>query len=308
MPRQYARVRVSIWQDLDFRRLSDPAQALYFRLLTSPSMNLCGVADWRPVRMAALTNGITADDVRQAEKELAEAGYVIADDETEEILVRTFVRYDGAIKTPNIATAMVKDYGGIASAYLMGVIVHELQRLREDEPELAGWSAIRELLSKPSIIPSEMPSGKASGEASGTPSPSASGKASPILKPLTNNQQPTTPTVSVGEESGPVRDDVARLCSQLADRVEANVGRRPSVTDSWRTAARLLVDRDGRTEAQVAWMIDWATADEFWRSNILSMPTLRKQFDKLLLRARPDLVAVAHDPADFAPDDWRGPA
>ncbi|HLU98713.1 MAG TPA: hypothetical protein VKZ89_17905, partial [Thermobifida alba] len=31
---------------------------------------------------------------------------------------------------------------------------------------------------------------------------------------------------------------------------------------------------------------DWATADEFWRSNILGMPKFREKFDQLRLRAR----------------------
>lgn len=85
---------------------------------------------------------------------------------------------------------------------------------------------------------------------------------------------------------GPQREDVERLCLRLADAIEANGSNRPDIKKSWRDAARLLLDKDGRTEKQVATAIDWCQNDEFWRSNILSMPTLRKQYDRLRLAAQ----------------------
>jgi hypothetical protein len=88
------------------------------------------------------------------------------------------------------------------------------------------------------------------------------------------------------------RPDVARLCAHLADRIESNGSKRPAVTAKWRDSARLLLDKDGRTEAQVVWLIDWCQADEFWHSNILSMPKLREKFDQLLLKARPSQQPV----------------
>ncbi len=83
----------------------------------------------------------------------------------------------------------------------------------------------------------------------------------------------------------PPRDDVDRLCDHLADRIEGNGSRRPAITQGWRDAARLLLDRDGRTETQVHTCIDWCQDDEFWRANILSMPKLRKQYEQLRLQA-----------------------
>jgi len=78
---------------------------------------------------------------------------------------------------------------------------------------------------------------------------------------------------------------VDRLCAHLADRIEANGSKRPAVTQKWRDAARLLLDRDGRTEQHIRQAIDWCQADEFWRSNILSMPKLREKYDQLRLQA-----------------------
>lgn len=217
MARTYARFKLTIWADQDFRDLSDTAQALYFRLVSSPTMSLCGVADWRPNRLAALTRGMTSEGVVLAAKELEEHGFVLADDATEEILVRTFVRHDGLIATPNIAASMVKDYAGTASARLRGVIVHELARLHDDEPSMKGWAVASALLNEPRIDPSQMPSGnpsgKASGKASGNPSvkaypnPSgeASGNGSDIPHPSSLNPQPLEVPSKSGGRKRPAR-------------------------------------------------------------------------------------------------------
>lgn len=82
------------------------------------------------------------------------------------------------------------------------------------------------------------------------------------------------------------RDDVERLCQHLADRVEANGSKRPTIGKEWRDAARLMLDRDGRTEQQIHAAIDWCQDDGFWRANVRSMPTLRKQYDQLRLKAQ----------------------
>ncbi|MEU3917091.1 hypothetical protein [Streptomyces sp. NPDC029004] len=82
-----------------------------------------------------------------------------------------------------------------------------------------------------------------------------------------------------------LREDVERVCAHLADRVEGNGSRRPTITKAWRNAARLMLDRDGRTEEQVHGAIDWCQDSDFWRSNVLSMPKLREKYDTLRLQA-----------------------
>src|SRR5690606_6536350 len=82
------------------------------------------------------------------------------------------------------------------------------------------------------------------------------------------------------------RPDVTRICQHLADRIEANGCKRPTVSKRWLDAARLMLDIDGRTEAQIIGAIDWCQSDEFWRSNILSMPKLREKYDQLRLAAQ----------------------
>lgn len=95
------------------------------------------------------------------------------------------------------------------------------------------------------------------------------------------------------------RDDVEQLCTHLADRIEGNGSKRPTVTKRWRTACRLLLDRDGRTEEQVRKAIDWCQDDEFWRTNVLSMPKLREKYDQLRLAAQ-----RARSPGPRGGVDW----
>jgi Helix-turn-helix domain len=81
------------------------------------------------------------------------------------------------------------------------------------------------------------------------------------------------------------RGDAQRLCEHLAGRIEDNGSLRPRITKEWMDAARLMLDNDGRTEERVHRAIDWCQGNEFWRRNILSMPKLREQYDRLRMQA-----------------------
>jgi hypothetical protein len=86
------------------------------------------------------------------------------------------------------------------------------------------------------------------------------------------------------EETTPA-PDVEAICTHLADRIEANGARRPTITKTWRKDARLLIHKDGYTTQQIHWIIDWCQTDPFWRTNILSMTKLREKFEQLKLKA-----------------------
>jgi hypothetical protein len=96
---------------------------------------------------------------------------------------------------------------------------------------------------------------------------------------------PTDPT-SPKEE----REDVERVCAHLRQRVID--GGKPAhlvnITDKWRTAARLLMDRDGVTEDQVHRAIDWVQDHDFWRTNVRAMPKLREKYFELRDQAARD--------------------
>jgi hypothetical protein len=107
--------------------------------------------------------------------------------------------------------------------------------------------------------------------------------------------------------AGAERADVDRLCIHLADRIEANGSKRPSVTAKWRDATRLMLDRDKRTETQVHAAIDWCQDNEFWRRNIMSMPTLREQYDRLRLQADEERKAASGGGVKRGHQPYRNP-
>lgn len=123
---------------------------------------------------------------------------------------------------------------------------------------------------------------------------------SPVSNSAPTRPDPTRTTSNevVGDSSSsvadaPTRPDVDRICQHLADRIEANGSKRPTITKAWHDEARRLLDLDEREEASVIRAIDWCQGDPFWRSNVLSMPTLRKKYDQLRLAAQREQTPAA---------------
>lgn len=114
-----------------------------------------------------------------------------------------------------------------------------------------------------------------------------------VLEPSTNPKDISSEIADALPD--PIRDDVERVCKHLADRIVENGSRRPKITDKWRTSARLLIDKDGRTEQQVHTAIDWCQQDSFWKANIMSMPKLRDKYDQLRLAAQRTAPQKAND-------------
>lgn len=98
-----------------------------------------------------------------------------------------------------------------------------------------------------------------------------------------------------GDDAQP-REDVEQICRHLADRIEGNGSKRPAIGKTWRDAARRLIDIDGRTVDQIVRCIDWCQNDPFWRSNVMSMPTLRAKYDQLRLAAQRGSGRAGHKP------------
>lgn len=83
----------------------------------------------------------------------------------------------------------------------------------------------------------------------------------------------------------PTNTDAVRLVELLEAEVRRN-GRPEHLIQSasWYTPARLLLERDGRDVVEAGGLIEWATRHPFWRANVLSMDTFRRQYDTLRLQ------------------------
>lgn len=89
----------------------------------------------------------------------------------------------------------------------------------------------------------------------------------------------------------PLRPDVEEVCRHLADAVEANGSKRPTISDKWRTEARLLLDEKRTPMAapeKVKALIDWIQTNDWWKPRVLAMPKLRAKYDEIRLDALRD--------------------
>lgn len=173
MAREHANIRLDMWGDADWRALSRDAQWLYMMLLTHPDTNRAGVCDWRPGRIAKMANGVKAADVKKIATELERGLFVVIDEDTEEILVRSYVKYDGVLKQPNLTVTMVNDWCSVASERLRAVVAFEVQKLRAVRPEMPAWKVerIATLVETPGLDVRRDPSGNPSVDPSGDPKP-----------------------------------------------------------------------------------------------------------------------------------------
>lgn len=108
-----------------------------------------------------------------------------------------------------------------------------------------------------------------------------------LVTPPPTRPDPTRPLKDLTSEPT-ARPDVEELCTLLADLVERNGSKRPTITKAWRDAARLMLDRDERELDKAKNLIRWSQVDGFWRKNILSMPKFRQRYDQLRLAALED--------------------
>lgn len=157
MAREHARIQTAIWLDDDFLDLTPEAQHLYFVVTTQMALNFCGVTAWHPGRISQLAHGWSVAKVEAAAAELSAGLYLVIDETTGEVLVRSFIRNDGLLSSPNIAKAMYRKFSEIGSRTIRAVVVHELKRLHDEQPHLKGWDHCRDLLDKRSVNPGEIP-------------------------------------------------------------------------------------------------------------------------------------------------------
>ena len=127
----------------------------------------------------------------------------------------------------------------------------------------------------------------------------------PVEDVVSSSLAPTDTTTTAPAEATTDRADVLRICEHLQQRIQANGSKKPAITRQWIDEARRLIDRDGRSEDQIHSIIEWCQNDMFWKSNILSMPKLRKQFDQLALKMNTQGHSYTMNRDDVALNDLR---
>lgn len=152
-----------LWgEDSHFRTLPRLVQRCYLIVTTQPNMTHCGVVPLNPRRWSGLAPDDTIADFEASLDILAAEDYVVIDIGTDELWVRSWMRYDGLLQIHNGAKGVARAIDSVLSRSLA-------QRCRTEALRLCRESD-RSLFEPPSQPP---PKGlrRGTSEAAGTPPP-----------------------------------------------------------------------------------------------------------------------------------------
>lgn len=143
MARDHARIYCSIWGDGDWRALPQVAQWLYMLAFSQLDLSNAGVVAYRPNAWARYSEGMTAAGIKRAARTLEEHGYVVIDEDTSEMLVRTFIKHDRVLRQPMVAINMARAARLIVSEKVRQAFDETLVQLRDDDDPadpMKGWN------------------------------------------------------------------------------------------------------------------------------------------------------------------------
>ncbi|MGW0904954.1 hypothetical protein [Streptomyces sp. NPDC002853] len=328
MARGHGRILTSIWDDTDFLALDPSEQRLYLFLISQPNLNHAGLLDLTLRRWSRKARGLTSAELEKTLQALETARFIVMDDETEELLIRSFIRNDGIWKQPKVMGAMVSGALEISSWRLRRALLAEVDRIPldelSDEPGARGVSiraqvaehieALRKSFGTPPPDPdgggSVTPSAPPSGTPSDTPEqPPAEGGP----EASTRGRAPTSRAHSPAPAPAPTPAPVPNLVV-VEGGSHTSGGSEPSATPPGGDAP---IDIDGfeLTDVMRAWGLrtfgpgldlDYETAQfvDHFRGNESRRPNWPAEWQKWIRRSakfaseranRPPLRAVSGD-------------
>jgi len=133
MAQDFAPLLRSIWSDEDWRALPVDAQHVYLMLLSHPDRNSAGVLSLTLKKWTRLARDLSPARLDDALAELDVSGFVVVDAETEEVLVRSFIRRATVYKHIRMLASALREVAEVESDRLRSALGQELVRL----PKLA---------------------------------------------------------------------------------------------------------------------------------------------------------------------------
>lgn len=130
MARKFTQITTSIWNDDDFRALTARQQALYFMLDTQGLISAAGTLALTVRRWSRNATDWTPELIEEELTVLAEKGHVVVDDETEELLIVKFVKWDGGWKNTTKRLPVIREAAmAIESPAIRDALAKELVKL-----------------------------------------------------------------------------------------------------------------------------------------------------------------------------------
>lgn len=283
MARDRANINTNIWTDTHWRQLTRDQQWLYKLILTHPELSYAGVSDWRPGRLMQFSAGTSRQEIERIGAELQAERFILIDDDTEEVLIRSFLRHDGLLKNPKITISMVNAYGAIASNNIREAFIFELKRLHDEQPELKAFESekVLALLKNPSrsiqefiqgFTPSildDLPQGLGEGLPQGLPQslPQSLGSGYPLptttatttaTYPLTGVSAPAT----VEHETGRTGTRIPKGFTATPEMIAWALDNCPNI--NWQSSTQKFKSHHASVAGRAQFKTDWHEAWKSW--------------------------------------------
>lgn len=129
MARAYGRFTTDIWRDKKFLALPIAEQWAYFMLGTQPDISAAGTLALTVKRWSRHASDSTPDALSDVLSGLMSKGFLVVDNDTEELLVRSFAKWDGGINNDKRRPVVLEAAQTIASPKIRVVIAQELREL-----------------------------------------------------------------------------------------------------------------------------------------------------------------------------------
>lgn len=140
MARTFGKLLCEVWDDPkheDFLTLSSDAKVLYWAFCSQRDITAAGVVPLTPRRWRKWFGGDTAAPERALD-ELVDRGFVMVDDDTAEVWVRSFIKYDGRLENSKLSKSVDSAVEVIRSKGLRRACERRLNVLRggsDDGPD-----------------------------------------------------------------------------------------------------------------------------------------------------------------------------
>lgn len=128
MAREYGKLYIRAWSN-GFTQLPARAQRTYMFLLSQPDISNAGTLTLALRRWANCVGDETAQDIEDDLKYLAARGYVVVDEECEELLVRTYIKWDGGWRSPNMMVSIKAAASQALSETIRATLREEVTKL-----------------------------------------------------------------------------------------------------------------------------------------------------------------------------------
>jgi hypothetical protein len=186
MAQDFAPLFRSIWTDEDFRALSMDAQHIYMMLFSHPDRN-SAVLSMTLKKWTRLAADLSPDRLDAALAELDIADFIAADDSTEEVLVRSFIRRAKVYRHIRMLANALREVAEIESPRLRAAACRELARLPRlavpDNPKMKAEAEAAQRRVDEMASPPSPPDGPGQGDVHPMAHPMADGMAHPLAHP-----------------------------------------------------------------------------------------------------------------------------